>query len=81
MTLSVNSVKGQGGFTGTAQARHNHQFVPGDLHIHIFQVIRPRAFDDNFILHEFLLPCLIVSKVYASATTSAAAARGRVHNT
>ena len=51
LALGVDGVEGQGGFSRPAQARHHHQLVPGDLHVHILQIIFARAFDIDFILH------------------------------
>jgi hypothetical protein len=51
LSLGVDGVEGQGGFPGPGKAGHHHQLVPGDLHVHIFQVVLSRALDINFILH------------------------------
>ena len=51
LSLGVDGVEGQGGFSGTGKAGHHHQFVPGDLHVHVLQVVLSRALDINFILH------------------------------
>ena len=55
LTLSINGIKGQAGFTGTGKARKYHQFISGDGKIDIFQVVFSGTSDDDLIVHKLLL--------------------------
>ena len=51
LSLGVNGVKGQRGFARAGQAGEHHQLVPGNLHVDVFQVVLPGAFDVNMVQH------------------------------
>ena len=51
LSLCVDGVKGQRRLAGAAEAGEDHQLVPGDLHVDVFQVVGPGAFDGNVIKH------------------------------
>ena len=54
LTLGVNGVKRQGGFSAAGYAGHHHQLVPGDGDVDIFQVIGPGTFYNDIFLHDLL---------------------------
>ena len=51
LALGVDGVKGQRRFAGAGQAREDHQLIPRQRHIHIFQVVFPGAPDGDLISH------------------------------
>ena len=51
LALGVDGVKSQGRFAGTGQAREDHQLIPRQRHVHIFQVVFPGAPDGDLISH------------------------------
>ena len=51
LALGINGIESQGGLARAGKSRHHHQLIPGNLHVHIFEVVLPRAFDIDFILH------------------------------
>ena len=51
LALGIDGVEGQAGFSGAGQAGDDHQLVPGDLHIHIFQIVFSGTFDVDLVLH------------------------------
>ena len=51
LALGVDGVKGQGGLARAGQAGEHHQLVPGNVHVDVFQVVLPRAFDENMVEH------------------------------
>ena len=51
LALGVDGVEGQGGLAAAAEARHDHQLVPGDGHIDVLEIVGAGAFYDDFILH------------------------------
>ena len=51
LSLGVDGVKGQGGLAAAREAGEHHQLVPGDIHIDVFQVVFPCAFDKNMVEH------------------------------
>ena len=42
------------GFSGAGKSGHDYQFIPWDLHINIFQIVRSCTAYNNFIQHELL---------------------------
>ena len=52
LALGIDGVEGQGGFPRAGQAGDDHQLVPGDGDVDVFQVIGAGAFDVNVRLHK-----------------------------
>ena len=48
LSLGVDGVKGQRGLAGAGKSGEHHQFVPGDVHINVFQVVFPGSFDKKW---------------------------------
>ena len=53
LSLGVDGIEGQGGFSRSRQAGKHHQLVPGDFDIHVFQIVFPGALDGQFALHKY----------------------------
>ena len=51
LSLGIDGIKGQTGFTGPAEAGKDHHFISWDLQIHVFQVVFPGAPDNDLIVH------------------------------
>ncbi len=55
LSLGVNGIKSKTGFPGAAEARKDHQFVPGNGQTHVFQVIFSGALNADGFVHSLLL--------------------------
>ena len=53
LALGIDGVEGQGGLARPGQAGEDHQFVPWDGHVDVFQVVHPGALDDNMTVHSW----------------------------
>ena len=51
LALGIDGIEGQGGLARSGQAGEHHQFIPGNGHINIFQVVHPGAFYINVTVH------------------------------
>ena len=49
LTFSVDGVERQAGFAGAGQPGDHHQFVAGDFHVDVLQVVFARAAHDEFV--------------------------------
>ena len=59
LSFGIDGVKRQAGFPASGESRDNRQLIPWDFYVDVFEVILPRAFDDDVFLHGFLfLTCL-----------------------
>ena len=47
LALGIDGVERQGGLAGARDPGDHHQLVPGDLHVHVLEVVDPRALDDD----------------------------------
>ena len=55
LSLGIDGIKGQAGFSGAAQPREHHQLVPGNGKIYIFQVVFSGTLNSDFVVHKLLL--------------------------
>ena len=62
MSLGVNGIKGKRGLPRTGQPGKNHQLVPRDSQINIFQIMDARALDFNEVGHFLFL--MLSIKIY-----------------
>ena len=53
LPLGVDGVEGQAGLARAGEAREHYQLVPGNIHVHIFQIVLPCAFDVDMVEHKF----------------------------
>ena len=53
LAFGINGVKGQRAFARAGNAGDHSEGIPGDGHIHIFQIVHPGPFDDDFVDHIF----------------------------
>ena len=51
VSLGVDGIKGQRGFTRSRKSRHDHQLVAGDGDVHILQIMHAGALYDDGCLH------------------------------
>ena len=51
LALGVDRVEGERGLAAARQARDHHELVARDLHVDVFQIVLPRALDENALLH------------------------------
>ena len=51
LALGINGLKGQGGLAASGYAGEHHQLVPRNLHVDVFQIVFPCAFDVNVVEH------------------------------
>ena len=51
LSLGVNGIEGQTGLAGTGKSGENHQLVSGDGQVHVFQIVLPRALNDDLVVH------------------------------
>ena len=49
LALGINGIKGQGRFPGTAQSRHNNEFVAGQLKGNVLEIVFFGVLDDDII--------------------------------
>ncbi len=55
LSLGVNGVEGQAGLAGAGKPGENHQLVSGDGQVHVFQVVLPRAPNDDLVVHTIMM--------------------------
>ena len=61
LSVCVDGIKRQRRFAAARKARHDDEFVAGDGHVHVFEVVLPRAFYHDFVCTQslvFLSACL-----------------------
>ena len=58
LPFGIDGIKGQGALARTGDARDHSQGIPGDGHIHVFQVVLPGSLDKYFIVHGYPLSFL-----------------------
>ena len=51
LTLGVDGVEGEGGLAAARKPGHDYELVAGNLYVDVFEVVFPRAFDKNAVLH------------------------------
>jgi len=60
LAFSVYRVESQRAFPRPGDTGDNHQFVPGDDHVYIFEVVLPGALDKYGIGHDALIVALVL---------------------
>ena len=63
LPLRVDGIEGQRRLAGARQAREYNKLFPGQRERYIFEVMLPRPFDDNLVLH--ILPPGIAQQIVA----------------
>jgi len=64
LALGIDGVEGKAGFPAAGEAGEDHQLVPGDVQIHVFQVVCPRPADRNIVAHAASSLCRVFQKCY-----------------
>ena len=55
LPFGIDSIEGQSGFATTRQPSNDHQFIPGNFHVNILQIVFTGAVDGDEFLHVWTL--------------------------